>query len=107
MSDPFDTDEWRDYVQHATDELLPKVRGSAITVALVPNGKPDIKFLLELGAMIWYGKPILVIARKGQQIPEGLRKVATAIVQGDIGNDEGQALVREKLMQILDDLPNS
>jgi len=105
-SNPFETDEWRDYAKHAQDELLPKVRESAVSVALVPESGPDIKFLLELGTMIWYGKPILVLASEGRQVPDGLRRVATAVVQGDIGREEGRALLQEKLMQFLDDMPD-
>jgi hypothetical protein len=104
--DPFESQWWRDYAKHAQDELLPKVEESAIAVSIVPAGEADIKFLLELGAMVWYGKPILVVASEGRPIPEGLRRIATAIVQGNIDQPAGRALMQEKLTEMLEKLPN-
>jgi len=97
--DPFDTDTWRQYAQHATKSLLPKVRASAVSITLVPKGEPDIKFLLELGTVIWYNTPLILVVPEEKTLPEALIRAATAIVAGDITTEAGQALLREKLMQ--------
>jgi hypothetical protein len=106
VPDPFDTPEWRAFAGDAAANLLPKVGESAINLLITPATQPDIKFLLELGAMVWYGKPIVLLVREGQTVPPGLRRVATSIVAGDLSTDAGQALVTEALTRELRDLAN-
>ena len=45
---------------------------------------------LELGAAIFYDKPIIVVAPAGREVPAGLRRIATTVIEGDLA-DEGMA----------------
>ncbi len=57
------------------------VRGSAVTLALW-SGKPDAKQAVELGFMIFFDKPIIIIAEPGQVIPRKLLAVADDVIYG-------------------------
>lgn len=66
---------------HVEDELIPMITNSAITISLVPTGKADIKFAVELGLCIMLDKPIIAVVTPGRRIPDHLRRVADEIVE--------------------------
>lgn len=87
MSDPLDewmaTPDGRDWVEHVRDDLIPKLKSSAMTISLVPEGDSDLKFAVELGLSIMFDKPLLLVVKPGQRIPSQLVKVADEIVEID------------------------
>lgn len=79
------TDDWDDptakrWVRHVLADMAPKMRNSRIVCSIVPNDEGDVKFWVELGAMIMFNKPIVVVAFGDQQIPDKLRRVADEVV---------------------------
>lgn len=79
---PWEDPSWLEYAEHARNDMLPKMKGSAITLALVPEGNDvDPKMACELGYMIMLDKPILAIVQPGTKVPNNLVKVATEIVE--------------------------
>jgi hypothetical protein len=89
--DPFHGPEWDAYCTHVREELIPMITDSAVTVSLVPsNGKPDVKFAVELGFMIMLDKPIIAVVPPGTKVPLKLVKVADEIVEGDISDPDFQ-----------------
>lgn len=87
-----DQSGWDAYHAHAMETLLPMIGDSAVTISLCPHdGEADVKFALELGFSIMLSKPIIVVVDEGGTLPEGLAKVATAVVRGDLDDDDTQA----------------
>jgi len=82
MSDEvWDDPEAKAWARRVVTEMVPSLRASAVSISLVPHNEGDVKFWVELGASIMLGKPILVVALKGRQIPPKLRLVADEIVE--------------------------
>lgn len=100
MSDPFKDQEWLDYAERALTELVPKVEESAIVISLVPRGKQDIKFALELGMSIMMDKPIIAVVPKGRQVPAKLVAVADALVEGDFDDPSLSGRLREAMQRV-------
>jgi hypothetical protein len=87
--DPFDSDEWRRYAQHAVETLVPMLEDSVATVSLMPtNGEPDIKFALELGMSIMLEKPIIALVTPGGHVPRALALIADEIIEADLSKPE-------------------
>jgi len=81
--DPFQSDWWHQYAEHAMTELVPKLQDSSVTVSIVPRGETDIKFALETGMSIMLDKPIILVVTPGAQIPDKLRRVADRIIESE------------------------
>lgn len=69
---------WAGRVQR---EVVPKIAASAFTISLMPAGKPDIKFAVELGLSIMLNKPIIIVKEPGQVLPDKLLKVADDVIE--------------------------
>lgn len=80
-----DKDDFDEFERAVREELYPKVENSGVFLSLcpsTPDGKPDVKFCVELGAAIMYNKPILALHMKGAApIPDLLRKVSVRVVE--------------------------
>lgn len=88
--DPFKAPEFTEYAEHVVNDVLPKMNGSTAFVSVVPDdGVGDVKFATELGFAIMLNKPIIAVATTGVAVPDGLRRVANAVVEGDMSTQEG------------------
>lgn len=90
LNDP----EFKAWAKRVTNELVPKLEGSACTISLVPEGPADVKFAVELGLSIMMDKPIVLVVSPGTQLPAKLVKIADEIVEFDWrkGSDVAGAL---------------
>jgi hypothetical protein len=93
---------FQEFVDAVRVGAVDKIAGSAAFVSLVPEGEVDIKFAVELGLAIWYGKPIVAVVMPGREIPSGLRRVAHRVVECDIDTQAGQEKFHEALAEVLD-----
>ena len=86
-NDPWDDPIAQQWVQHVLHETAPMMADSAIMATIVPGKEDDeydegdVKYWVELGAMIMMGKPIVVIAVGQRQIPPKLELIADEIVR--------------------------
>lgn len=64
------------------ENLFPKVADSAFVMSIVPD-EPDVKICLELGAAVFYNKPLVLVCFNGREIPAKLRKIADEVVMVD------------------------
>lgn len=80
--DPFHDPGFVAYARHVVDEMLPQMEGSAVTMAVVPGGAPDVQFATQLGFMIMLDKPIIAVVLPGVKVPPKLAMIADAIVEG-------------------------
>lgn len=108
MKEPRDlTDPWQDpemlaYMEHARDDLIPKLRDSAMTISLMPTtGGPDIKFATELGLSIMMDKPIVAVVLPGAEVPAALRRAAVAVIEGDMTTDEGRETLKDSILYVM------
>lgn len=80
--------EFREFSDHVRDELVPRLRGSAMTVSLYTIGaRTDVKFAVELGLSIMLDKPIIVVVAPGVVVPEKMIKIADEIVEATVGDE--------------------
>lgn len=97
-----DDAEWDRFVDHVRKDAARKIAGSSAFISLCPEGEVDIKFAVELGLAILYGKPIIAIAIAGRPVPGRLGEIADAVVEiADMDTEAGQADLQEKLLPVL------
>jgi len=88
VSELWDDPKARKWVAHVRHQLLPMIAGSAMTVAINPGDEPDVKAAVELGLSILLDKPIIVVNPEMRPIAEHLRRVADAVIEGDLSDAE-------------------
>ena len=104
-TEPYDeSDEWKEFVDHVRKDALEKIAGSVATISLVPEGKVDIKFAVELGLSIMLDKPILALVMPGTTVPAKLRKVVDRVVVADIDTEEGKQFAGESIERFLESI---
>jgi len=95
--------EWARYRLHIIEDLVPKIRDSAVTMSLCPrDNEPDVKYAVELGMCIMLDKPIIVLSDH-EDIPEKLRKVADVVVIADMDTAAGRRKVQEALTSFMNE----
>lgn len=97
MSD--EDDELKAYLEHAKDEMFPKLKRSALNVTIL--GEPDPKLCLELGAAILFDKPIIVLVPSDRPVPANLRRVAAEVVQGGMNDPTTDQRLRDAIARVL------
>jgi hypothetical protein len=102
MSDDiFDDPDLKAYLKHAEEDMLPKMKDSAITLALF-NGNVDIKLCVEIGAAILFDKPIIVVKCGDKPVSANLKRVASVIVEArDIKDESTQAKLQAAITKVL------
>lgn len=78
--------EAKNWLERVRREMFPKIAQSRICVSIL-DSKPDPKLCVELGAAILFGKPLLILAIKGREVPPKLRQIADAVVEVDDPRD--------------------
>lgn len=79
-NDPWTEPEAQVFIEDVLSDMVPKMADSAIAVSLVLNPEGDVKFWVELGAMIMMDKPIIAVLGPGQVCPRKLALIADEIV---------------------------
>lgn len=99
---PSERAEWDRWVAHIRADTVGKIAESAMVMSLVPDGEPDVQFAVELGLGILMNKPIVLLAINKRDVPEGLARIAHAIVEvDDFDTEAGQLELQRKLEPIL------
>lgn len=83
MTDIRDDPEFIEWANHVQNDVVPKMKGSAVCVNLAPQGETDIKFACELGLSIMLDKPIVLVCEPGQILPDKLLNIADKVVELD------------------------
>lgn len=89
-----------DFYERARRDLFPKAKDSSISITIL-SGEPDPKLCMELGAMILFDKPIIVVAMPGTQISAALKRVASAIVITDLNDPSSHSRITKALTDVL------
>ena len=92
MSDWSEDPAAQSWLRRANAELRPMVKGSAHTMALYSGGEPDAKQAVELGFMILYDKPVILVVVPGVTVPDHLVRCADEIVEVDMDDTQAAAL---------------
>ena len=95
--DPWDDPEAQAFLEHSKKDMMPKMKESAMSITIF-HPDPDPKLCVELGAAILYDKPLIILVPPGRIVPNNLRRVASAIVEGDIDDPA----VQQKMQQAID-----
>lgn len=75
----------KEWIGQVLDNMAPKMRDSAIVTSLIPEGRGDVKFWVELGASIMMDKPIIGVVFGDTKVPPKLELVADEIVRLEDG----------------------
>jgi len=99
----YDDPEFRAYVRHVGDNVIPDLDKADIFVSITPANpeEVDIKFATELGLAIMLDKPIIAAIRPGTKVPEKLAKVVEHFVEMD-ENNLGE--LSERIKNVVDEL---
>ncbi len=102
MSDDlYDVPELKRYLEHARREMFPKLKDSVISITIAPGDDPDPKICLELGAAILFDKPIIIVCPPGRPISANLKRVANAIVVGDMSDPTTGERMHEAIERVM------
>lgn len=82
-ADYADSPEFRAFAKRVRRGLIPKLKDSAATLSIIPAGKLDVKFAVELGMSIMLDKPLIAVINPGAKIPDKLAKVVDRFVEWD------------------------
>lgn len=89
-----------EFAERVREKLFPKVKESGIFITLMPE-EPDVKVCVELGAAIFYDKPILVVAMPGRPVSPGIRRVAHKVLEDcDVMTEEEQAQLAQAIERL-------
>lgn len=95
---PDERSQWDEFVDHFRRDALEKIAGSGIFLSIVPSKEDfDVKFAAELGTMMFFDKPLIVVTAPGQDIPPKIRRIADFVVAADIDTGEGRAALADAL----------
>lgn len=93
----------KEWLRNAQDKLPKLVGDSGIFMSLCPDGEPDAKFCVELGFALMLDKPLMLVAVRGERIPDKLRAVADMVIEYDGGLDEtAQKLIQDGLSRMME-----
>jgi|SRR6185312_3703550 len=92
-----------EFFKHAREVMFPMMKSSALSVTIVPpaDADPDPKLCMEVGAAILFDKPIILMLPPGRTVPANLRRIASAIVQGDINDPTLQQRLNDAISNVL------
>ena len=100
--DPWDDPAAKAWARHVIDDMVPKLKNSAVSISIVPDAGGDVKFWVELGAAIMLEKPIIAVSFGGRYIPPRLRQIADEIVYLDEGaTSDGAEAVAEAIERVI------
>lgn len=104
---PDEEAEFDEFALRFRTDVLHQLVGSALGISIVPTkGLGDVKYWVELGAMICHDKPIMAIVTPGAHVPDKLRLVADELIEADPATPEGRELVAEALARIMKRFPH-
>lgn len=99
-----DNPHWASFADQVISDLIPMIDNSALAVALLPR-KPedydDVRWCVQLGAMIMLDKPIIVVVMPGSVVPDKLVRVADHILELNKDDPNFTALLAERVNAIM------
>lgn len=101
-----DEQEWQRFENEVREQVVQGMAKSALVTTINPGDRePDVKLAVEVGMTILLDKPMVLIAREGDDIPEALERIAYAVIRhsGDLDTDEGKQELWEALKPYLDE----
>lgn len=99
-------EEWQRFENEVREQVVDKMAESALVTTLNPGDRgPDVKLAVEVGMTILLDKPMLLIAKEGDPIPETLERVAYAVIRfsGDLDSEEGKQELFDQLEPYLEE----
>jgi hypothetical protein len=98
------------WVRDVLDHMVPLLEASTVAMAVVPDGEHsagDVKFWVELGAMIMLDKPIIAVAFGDRRVAPKLALVADEVVRLPDGvNPAASATLSEAIVRVVSNRPS-
>lgn len=91
----------RQLMECANNDIIPQMRSSAFCMVALLPGDVDTFLALQVGVAILLEKPLLIIAIDNAWVPQRLRQLADAVVEGPSIQDPG---MRERLQAAVQQL---
>lgn len=90
FSDAFwDSPDYRAWEEDVIENLVPMIKKSDFVASLMPVGRADAKFAVELGFSIMFDKPLIMLVQPGVHVPEKLALIADDIIEADFSTPQG------------------
>ena len=103
--DPYRSKEWRNFTRSVINDMLPKMKESALVVGLsTASDEADCKMAVEIGFCLLLGKPLLIMAEKEGDVHPGLLRAADEVVYGEIQHPKNQQALHEAMDRMVPDL---
>jgi nucleoside 2-deoxyribosyltransferase len=80
--DPFEDPGWLAFAEHLREEMDPGIKNSGMGMSFLDDREIDPRMACELGYLILYDKPIVIVVEPGVRVPDKIVKVADEIVEG-------------------------
>lgn len=106
MKDPYDDPEFREFAEHVRKEVAPAAYKSHVSVTFVPDDptQVDVKFAVELGLMVMYGKPIVAVIAPGTKVSEKMAKVVDRFIElGDFNDPKQREYLAEEIRKFAEE----
>lgn len=84
---PWDHPDFVAWAAQVRNGMFPKMEDSAVNLALLSSGDPDVKLAVEIGYGIMLDKPLIVLLMPGVVPSKKLMLVADEILTVDLDND--------------------
>ena len=88
---PWDHPDFVAWAARVRNGMFPKMESSAVNIALLPSGDPDVKLAVEIGYGIMLDKPLIVVVAHDVAVSKKLQLVADEIVSVDLDDFEASA----------------
>lgn len=99
---------WKDYSERFRREVMPRLLSSSIFVGVYNRtddaGPEDIQFATSLGLMLLHGKPIVLMALPGVELPPALLRIADEVIVGDPTDAATQDAIATAIRRVTDRL---
>jgi hypothetical protein len=96
-------DDWNPDVQRAIGRSIEGIDSSAMFLQLYNKNLADEPLaLMQLGYALMIGKPIGVLVKKGEEVPEKLRAAADLVEEFDPEDPQSLTAATKKLLSILE-----
>jgi hypothetical protein len=100
VKDLFDHPAVQHYLARAEREMLPMLADSAVSVTIF-SGKVDIKLCVEMGAAVLLDKPIIIVVCGSEPVPANVRRVASAIIEGETSDPAVMRQLQDAITRVL------
>lgn len=104
--DPWQSSEFKAFAARWGRDVYPMLARSGVSITIQGSSpsEVDIQQALEIGMTLLLDKPLIVICPAGRTVPDQLRRVASAVIEGDLKDPAFQDRLAEVIKTVAEGL---